>query len=232
MECKLEFPSWINENTKDLILKMLTFDTKKRIKFDEIKNHSFYKKGEGLIKKEERSLTESIKVDEFVLETMIDLGIPKEETLRNIKQKKHNNITTTYHLLVNKYTLNPNLILKAEEEKKNIDNNKNIIDDRIKNLSPKSINSHDVTNTNLIKTKQSFFLNQIRIYNGSTFENSTLFNNTAKLEKPPNPFKTKNSTEISANTSNLISNSISENKNVTPILEKFDKNFLKEYNLH
>ena len=51
MECKPDFPETMNEEAKDLILKILITDPEKRITIPEIKKHSFFLKGEELFNK-------------------------------------------------------------------------------------------------------------------------------------------------------------------------------------
>ena len=46
LECKVEFPEYISDEPKDLINKILVVDPEKRITIEQIKNHSYYKRGE------------------------------------------------------------------------------------------------------------------------------------------------------------------------------------------
>ena len=52
LECKLEFPRYISETSKDLIEKILVTDPDKRISIPEIKKHPFFLKGKELFEQE------------------------------------------------------------------------------------------------------------------------------------------------------------------------------------
>ena len=52
LECKLEYPSYVNRISIDLIEKILVTDPEKRITIPEIKKHSFYLKGKKSLKKD------------------------------------------------------------------------------------------------------------------------------------------------------------------------------------
>ena len=109
LEGKLEFPDYISDLSKDLIIKILNTNPKKRIKLEEIKAHAFYKLGEKQLKKEESGLFEKDKLDEIVFETMNEIGFTRTDVIKNLNAKKHNNITTTYTLFYHKYKINPTL---------------------------------------------------------------------------------------------------------------------------
>ena len=109
LEGKLEFPDYISDLSKDLIIKFLNTNPKKRIRLEDIKAHAFYKLGEKQLKKEEAGLFDNEKLHEIVLETMSENGFSREETMKNINAKKHNNTTTTYTLFFHKYKINPQL---------------------------------------------------------------------------------------------------------------------------
>jgi hypothetical protein len=146
---------------------MLTVDTKKRIKLEEIKTHSVYKKGEALLKKDERANLDPIKVNEFVIELMTETGLSKEELLKNLKEKKYNNLTTTFNLLVSKYINNPNLMDKIEEEKKKVELSKQLVEEKTKNI----VTSNNTNNCQVPhKSKQTFFLSQMGSNNNSVLD--------------------------------------------------------------
>ena len=216
----MEFPGWVNEITKDLIVRMLTVDTKKRIKLEEIKNHEFYMNGEAQIKKENQNLADMEKVEEYVIELIKEMGITRDEVLKNLRENNYNNITTTFYLLVNKYKLNPNLI-KAEGENK--------LKERLKNSFPRTIDNILNVTKNLSKINQSLFINRKDI--SSNINNNRKFIITIEmLKKPVNPFKNLNSEETPINNLEII-NSISKNDNIPQNQEKLVNNINKEYNL-
>jgi len=103
LECKYEMPDHVSPNCKDLIKKLLTVNPSKRIKLDEIKCHPFLKLGENVFGKDVLDSTLNDKrLIEYVLNQMEDMGFNKSEVKLNIENKKHNNITTTYDLLMNR----------------------------------------------------------------------------------------------------------------------------------
>ena len=87
VECKLEFPS---------------VNPQKRITFEEIKSHPFYKLSNTLINKSNFGLYLN-QVDAFVLDKMVELGFNKDTVIKEVEANNHNNNTTTYELLLNKY---------------------------------------------------------------------------------------------------------------------------------
>lgn len=106
LECKLDIPDHVSKNCRDLIKKILTVNPSKRISLEEIKSHSFLKAGFKLFKKEENfQSAEKNKISEVVVEKMIDLGFDRTDIFYNIEHRKHNNVTTTYELLLSKCKL-------------------------------------------------------------------------------------------------------------------------------
>ena len=87
-----------------MIKKILNVNPKKRITLEEIKNHSFYKNGEKLLNSDDKN-SEFInsKIEEKTMNNMFALGFKKEEIELNLKFHKHNEITTTYDLLFQKF---------------------------------------------------------------------------------------------------------------------------------
>ena len=167
MEGKLEFPEYISEVSKDLIIKFLNTNPKKRIKLEEIKNHPFFKLGEKQIKKEEAGLFEKDKLDEIVFETMSEMGFSRDDVIKNLNAKKHNNITTTYTLFYHKYMINPSLcetFIKNHENlfnksSQNIENNNS----SAKKNNPNNINinintQNHIGNININFLDCKFFL--------------------------------------------------------------------------
>jgi serine/threonine protein kinase len=103
LECKYEWPDHVSPNCKDLIKKLLTVNPSKRIKLDEIKSHPFLKLGESILGKDvvDAALNDK-RLIEYVLNQMEEMGLNRSEVKLNIENNKHNNITTTYDLLMNR----------------------------------------------------------------------------------------------------------------------------------
>lgn len=148
VKCNIEFPSFVSQNSIDMINLILDTNPDTRISLNEIKEQQFYLQGKSLYNKHMRnryseiygsfknSFIESLGdplinknyyfqirkqcemlVKKFVLEKMVkDLKYKQEEILGNIEADKHNNITATFHLLVNKY-MSDNYLLEVLFEK-------------------------------------------------------------------------------------------------------------------
>lgn len=124
LDCKIEFPSHIGELSKSMITRLLTVNPSKRITFEEIKLHPFFKLSHNLINKSNLGLYLN-KVDNFVLDKMADLGFNKQVVIKEVEANNHNNITTTYELLLNKYRGTGDVVNKEKplkEKQKSIDN--------------------------------------------------------------------------------------------------------------
>jgi serine/threonine protein kinase len=163
LEGKLEFPDYISELSKDLIIKFLNTNPKKRIKLEEIKAHPFFKMGEKQIKKEEAGMYDNETLNEIVLETMSEIGFNREEALRNLNAKKHNNITTTYTLFYHKYKINPTLCETFIKNHENLFKKNSFLDIQ-------SGNANNPNNINININAQNHFGNiNINILDSSIF---------------------------------------------------------------
>ena len=224
LNCEPEFPPFLSELSKDIILKILNPDPEYRISIDDIKKHNFYLKGKKLcnidydtienniIKRRQifsKNKINKIKKFENKSDTNInDMDIINNEkyfcTINNNEKKKINSIN---------YDLNSNLNNKSE---KNRTKNMKTINNSLKNLK----------NTSSSKTFKKK-INDINIkYSKRT---DTLTNKIQKILKTdvndnkisPRPFssnkninnnpKTNTNKNIATTTSN-VSNNIENNK--------------------
>jgi serine/threonine protein kinase len=104
LECKLEFPSYLSENCKDFICRILNTNPQKRIKLEEIKKHTFFKVGEMLVNRIHTSKTNPA-FKQLVIDKMVNIGFNNNEIESNLENpERHNNVTTTYDLLMNRVT--------------------------------------------------------------------------------------------------------------------------------
>ena len=106
LKCKFEFPKKntnISENAKDLICKILRPEPSKRISIDEILEHPFLTYGNKKYK--ERIKMDINKQDKLIIDYMTKImRLPNENSIRkNIKENRHNFITTIFNLLKKKY---------------------------------------------------------------------------------------------------------------------------------
>ena len=118
LKCKYEFPKnkkyKISDNAKDLIRKILTVDPKKRITLEEILEHPFLTYGNKKYK--EKVNTDINKQDKLIIDYMVNvMKITNNGNIirKDLNDNRHNNITTTFHLLKKKYNegrLNYNLV--------------------------------------------------------------------------------------------------------------------------
>ena len=107
---KLEIPERITPQCKDLLMKLLEINPKKRPSLEEIKNHKFlnygviwYKEHFCKIMKKYELKKENINLD--ILDNMNKYGIEdsNENIINDILNDKHNKNTMIYYLLLDKY---------------------------------------------------------------------------------------------------------------------------------
>lgn len=99
-EGKFAIPSFVSEQCKDLIKRILVTNPLKRIKISEIFKHPWLNMSnpqfcDGLIISKY-----VIPIDEEIICKMEKYGFTKEEARANVLSNKHNQFTTTYYLLV------------------------------------------------------------------------------------------------------------------------------------
>ena len=109
MNGKFEITGYLSENCVDLIKKILTVNPKKRIGIDGIKKHPFLNKAvccyhiDDILNRIEKG-----KYCEVVIERMLNMtefNFTRENIIYNLDNNKHNNITTTYELLLKRYKM-------------------------------------------------------------------------------------------------------------------------------
>ena len=111
-----ELPSFLSDNCKDLIKKILC-NEKNRININQIKKHPFLIDSFSKYNPNEYILYNSNKIYNKIIEIMVnklsDYNYNKDEIIYAIKNNKFNNITTTYQLLLKK------IFQKENENKSN-----------------------------------------------------------------------------------------------------------------
>ena len=101
---ELMFPKHLSDLAKDFLLKVLNVFPERRYTVEQIKKHPWF----NLLNKMNRlyeGLVVSkviIPIDEDIVQQMESIGFKKEDTRLQIAENKHNNLTTTYYLLLNK----------------------------------------------------------------------------------------------------------------------------------
>lgn len=111
-----EVPEHLSRECRDLLSKILTVNPSKRIGLEDIKNHPFLALASPVyhVEDDDRFDTQSGKtycepVIEKMISNMPGFNFRREDIIFNLSHNKHNNITTTYELLLKKYKINNNL---------------------------------------------------------------------------------------------------------------------------
>ena len=203
---KFEIPGYLSEDCVDLIKKILTVNPKKRIKFEEVKNHVWIKDCYLEYVKSIDYNNNNKNYNEDIIDKMVkDFNFKKGEIIFNLNHNKHNNITTTYELLVKKY-------LKNEEDKRKES------DDVSLNTATNSPhkNSIDDNNDNNINNKNHVNINNNNKNNCKNNHKNNLKsinnNNNNNNNKSNKSNKINNNNSINNNNNNK-SNKIKHNKN-------------------
>ncbi|CAD8060418.1 unnamed protein product [Paramecium sonneborni] len=105
MSGDFKFPKYISQEAKDLIKNILNVDPQKRFAITDIRKHSWFsfynqKIPTGLIVGQHK-----IPIDPEILKQMIQYGFSCEYAEKCIETNRHNNVTTTYYLLLKKYIM-------------------------------------------------------------------------------------------------------------------------------
>ncbi|KAL4469354.1 hypothetical protein ABPG72_005990 [Tetrahymena utriculariae] len=100
---EFSIPRWVSTEAKDLMNCILNTDPVKRYKINDIRNHKWY-----LLFKQNLSNgiyvgKQLIPVNEAILQKLKDFNIDIDFARKCIESNKHNDITTTYYLLLNKH---------------------------------------------------------------------------------------------------------------------------------
>lgn len=157
LDCKLDFAPNTDDSARDLIKKLLTVNPEKRITFEEIKQHPFLKIGNNVINKSSFGLYLN-KVDNLVVKKMVELGYNKDKVIKEVESNNHNNITTTYELLLNKYNCfggimkKDNNKLREEMKEEKI----KVVDESPQKKSTNFENSKIVETSNFKKEEKKF----------------------------------------------------------------------------
>ena len=102
---KFETPDYLSDKAKDILSKLLEIDPKKRINFDDIKNHPWFRKIDknNLIHKVITINEDIIPIDEDILLKMEKIGLNSKIEIRyNIIKNYHNKISFLYNLFLKK----------------------------------------------------------------------------------------------------------------------------------
>eukprot|EP00871_Galdieria_phlegrea_P004222 jgi/Galph1/4800/GphlegSOOS_G3480.1 len=95
-------PSFISEQARDLISKMLITDPLKRITIEEMRKHPWFitKIPKYIALEEERNVHQAFKIDDLVLKMVQDCtGFSPSKVIRALQRGKRNEYTVAYHLI-------------------------------------------------------------------------------------------------------------------------------------
>ena len=155
IEGKYIMPNNISKDAQDLLKKIIKVKPEERIKIKDIKNHPWFKLANINYNMHSGLNCDEIifPVDNEIVQKMHELGFNKMEVRYNIIKNEHNNITTTYYLLLHQKIkrgrksiadLNSNLFDEYINDPKNkIENYKEGIEEAIK----ERINSKGIIKT-------------------------------------------------------------------------------------
>ena len=201
IEGNLEFPKFISELAKDLIIRLLNVDAKERISIPEIKKHPFYLKGkkECKISSAEKKIEEKNNQHNFKENIAIDAINNSKFIKDNINDNKYvKKNSHKFHNLSPNYNKNINIITNDH------------------GLYREQINYR---NNQILNTEGNTFINPLSMFNASK-KNNLIY----KL------FDTKLSKDIleksKKNHNNFLSIENPENKTLKPLIKKnlTDKN--------
>jgi 5'-AMP-activated protein kinase catalytic alpha subunit len=94
-------PKFISQSVQGLIGKMLTTDPEKRITIPEIREHPWYKQiPDAAAIWDGKAKDKELRQD--IMKQLDGLGFPRDFAVQSLKNQKHNMVTTTYYLLLEK----------------------------------------------------------------------------------------------------------------------------------
>ena len=239
LECKLDFPKYISETSKDLIEKILVTDTNKRIDIPQIKEHPFFIKGKEIFE-QEFSVCQIKKDDNDVNDENVDLNNilkdiekdPEEGKEEDIKNEKEKNIS-----------LND---IKVEENENNNNNHKKIKEDiqtvkleqeNIKRLNTEYEERRPYLNNNEVKNLDKNEDDKVKTKNNSSKKKSSnekkkiKIKNKMKEKKNEGPFKRRDyvflKNDLDNKKNRILNNKIKLDKSIKSSNLKNNKELIK-----
>ena len=222
IEGKFQMPKNISKEAQDLLKKIIKVNPEERIKIKDIKNHPWFQLADISYNMHSGLNCDKIvfPIDNDIVKSMHELGFNKMEIRYNIIKNEHNNITTTYYLLLDK---------KLKKGRKSIaDLHSNLFDDYINDPKNKIENYKEgieeaikerINSKGIIKTIPNFEIERKRR------RSSIYINNKGRK----NSIKKDICMEINKNAKKELSDKIKE-KIKNNILNKKEKNIVTSYN--
>ena len=193
---KYNIPKYISKEGKDLIKKILEVNPKKRIKINEIKEHPWFNMVNRIFNMHDGiDLKKDVMpIDEDIVEKMKNLGFNKMQVRDNILRNYHNNITTTYYLILGK---------KIRENKESVADLYSYIYEKYLEDKNNKMNNFDNDIINVLKQRISSKgkIDNLPIYEENIKKNSPKKKrkNFDKLKEINNNIKENNSLKILSN---------------------------------
>ncbi|CAE8648056.1 unnamed protein product, partial [Polarella glacialis] len=101
LNAEYQAPKFISDSVRDLIARMLNTDPEQRFNAPRIRAHAWYRQIPDAAHPYV-SDTGDRPLDDEVLEQLDRFGFPRDYAIKCLQMTKHNHVTTTYHLLVEK----------------------------------------------------------------------------------------------------------------------------------
>ena len=172
LECNLEFPEFLSEESKDLISKILVVDPDKRITIPQIKQHSFFIKGKKLFN------------DVFTIKPVDDIPLDNpdyKEEENNDENIKNENVENAEEEINHKESKNESKINTEIKDENDLTENKENIN--IENFQNNENNISSINN-NQVTTNEKNNDKNIRNKNLKNYEKGFILNdNDSKKSK-------------------------------------------------
>ena len=162
---EFNMPKNISKEAQDLLKKIIKVNPEERIKINDMKKHPWFKLANISYNMHSGLNCDEIvfPIDNDIVQSMVEIGFNKMEVRYNIIKNEHNNITTTYYLLLDK---------KIKKGRKSIaDLHSNLFDNYIKDPKNKIENYKEgieeaikerINSKGIIKTIPDFELDRKR----------------------------------------------------------------------
>ena len=229
LECKLIFPRYITEISKDLMEKILVIDPEKRITIPEIKKHPFYLKGKDLFEQEfsvyqiikdtnDKTSIENIDINN-ILDNRLNNEIDKEKDIIQSKDSNDENNKSEKND-ENDKEKNEEKIIEKNNPEKEIEIEIKLNEDIKTNEKENNINGKSTSKKKINKEIINYEFEQEHIKQDSKIENDEKIFNSPKefidsLERDIyiKDRDTRNITSVNPNKDNNNDNIKKNNKN-------------------
>lgn len=108
MRGEYSIPSFVSPDATDLITRILNIHPSKRLTIEQIKAHSWFSVYKGYVNIPKGLIIgyNEMPVDDVIVDSVESLGYDREVIVQSVKNSRHNKLTTTYYLLLQKFIRN------------------------------------------------------------------------------------------------------------------------------